>query len=140
MSVVVSYEVPINQVRAEIEANQRRIETALNLAVDDILKYIEQDQIKAYTAAGNPPQPAGSQYVRTFTLQRASETHRTGTRLPDISGEWLVNEGIARYGPYVVGTRAEQARIHRGRWRSKTQIEAEAKVAAPAIIERRLNQ
>lgn len=140
MTVVITYEVPLNQVRAEIEAHERRIEAALNEARDDILKFIENDQIKAYTATGNPPRPPGSDYQRTFTLQRASETVVTGSKLPDISGEWRVNESIAPYGPYVVGTRQEQAKIHRNRWKSRGQIEAEAKEAAPAIIERRLNE
>lgn len=140
MTVLITYEVPLGQVEADIERETRKIGAALNEAVDDVLKFIRQDQVESYTATGNPPRPAGSDYVRTFTLQRASETERTGSQLPNISGEWRVNESVAPYAPYVVGTRAEQARIHRGRWKSRTQIEQEAREAAPAIVERRLKQ
>lgn len=140
MPVLITYTIPVGETEAELKAGEKWLEARLNEAIGDMLKFIEQDQIKAYTATGNPPRPAGSDYVRTFTLQRASETKRTGTQLPDISGEWLVNESVARYAPYVVGSRAEQARIHRGRWKSRTQIEAEAREAAPAIVERRLKQ
>lgn len=140
MSVVIIFSIPPGQMEAEIKAQEQWIEARLNEGRDDLLKYIEQDQVKAYTSTGNPPLPPGSLYVRTFTLQGASETEVTGRKLPDISGRWYINEGKASYGPAVLGIRAEQARIHRGRWKPRTQIEQEAREAAPAIIERRLQQ
>ena len=135
---IITYEIPLNQVRAEIETAERRLERQLNAGVDDVLKFIENEQILAYGADSNPARPPGSRYVRTFDLQSASETERTGTKLPDISGVWRVNLSKARYGEKVLGTRQQQAPIHRGRWKSKTDVENAAKEAAPGIIEEHL--
>ena len=137
---VITYTIPANQVRATLDEEHRRLERQLNEAVDDILKFIENAQIKAYTATANPSRPPGSRYVRTFNLRDASETERTGTHLPDISGEWRVNLGKARYGVEVLGSRGEQKPIHRGRWKSREQVEREAREAAPGIVEEKLRR
>ena len=138
--VAITYTVPANHVRAAIEEEERRLERQLNEARDDILKFIENAQIKAYTSSANPSLPPGSRYVRTFNLRDASETERTGTQLPNISGEWRVNLSKARYGAEVLGSRGEQARIHRGRWKSREQVEREAQAAAPGIVEEKLRR
>lgn len=138
MSVIITYEVPLDQVTAERQAQERGIEARLNKAVDRTLEFIEQYQIKSYTASSNPALPPGSGYSRTFNLASASETERPGTRLPDISGVWRVNEGQADYAEYVLGTRQQQAKIHRGRWKTRTETEAAAKEKMPQIIEEEL--
>lgn len=138
MSVIITYEVPLDQVAAERQTQERGIEARLNKAVDRTLEFIEQYQIKSYTTSSNPAPPPGSRYQRTMTLQAASEVERTGTKLPDISGVWRVNDGKARYGQYVLGSRAEQAKIHRGRWKTRTETEAAAKEKMPQIIEEEL--
>jgi hypothetical protein len=137
-SVTVTYQIPMAQVGQTIAQQVRHIEAGLNAAVDELLGEVEQAQILSYTASGNPSQPAGTRYTRTFTLQGASKTRRTSTRLPVISGEWVADEGVARYAGYVIGSRADQARIHRGRWKSTEEVEREIKQAAPAIVERNL--
>ena len=137
---IIIYEVPQNQVRATLDEEKRHLERQLNEARDDILKFIEAAQIKAYTSSANPSLPPGSRYERTFNLRDASETERTGTQLPDISGEWRANLSKARYGAEVLGSRGEQARIHRGRWKSREQVEREAQAAAPGIVEEKLRR
>lgn len=129
--VLIEYDIPLGQVEAEIQAQQRRIETGLSGAIDDLLKFIEQGQILAYTGSGNPPLPAGSDYQRTFTLQSASRTERTG----EFSGRWYVDEGIAPYGQEVLGPQADQAAIHRGRWKTVEDVERETAAAAERIIQ-----
>ena len=137
-NVTVTYQIPMTQVGQTIAQQVRRIEAGLNAAVDELLGEIEQAQILAYTASGLPSQPAGTDYVRTFKLQSSSKTRRTSTKLPVISGEWIADEGIARYAGYVIGSRSNQAKVHRGRWKSKEQVTAEVTAKAPAIVERNL--
>ena len=138
MFPIIAHEIPPGQMEAEIRAQETQIERRLNAAVDDVLSFIEQAQILAYTATGNPPLPAGSSYQRTFTLQSASRTERTGERLPDISGRWWVDLGVAPYGEDVLGLRADQAAMFQNRWKSQEDVEREAQRAAPGIVERHL--
>ena len=137
---VIVYEIPMNQVRAEIEAGQRRIERDLNAAVGDLLIFAGLVQAESYLSTSMPALPPGSIYERTFTLREASKTRRTGTHLPDISGEWYIDEGIAPYGEDVIGPRAKQKPIHQGRWKSQEDIEAEVKAKAPEIIQENLRR
>lgn len=139
MSVEFTYQIPEAEIAAVILQKERDIEANLNTAVDKILDLVENSQIKSYTAGGNPARPSGSTYVRTFTLQRASEKERTGSKLPDISGVWRANEGKARYAPYVLGSRAEQAAVHRGRWKALEDVIAEVNDKGPGIIKEQLN-
>lgn len=136
MPVLITYEIPFSQVEAEIKAGRLIIEGQLNEIVDDILKYI--NELQTYTGNSNPTRPSGSTYVRTFTLLNASETERTSTKLPNVSGEWRVNLGQARYGEYVRGTRQQQAPIHRGRWRDKDEVEKMAQEKANQIAQEHL--
>ena len=131
---IIVYEIPQGQVRAEIEAQQRRIERGLNGAVDDLLTFAGLVQAESYLSTSMPALPPGSAYERTFTLRDASKTRRTGTHLPDISGEWYIDEGIAPYGEDVIGPRAKQKPIHKGRWKSQEDIESAVKAKAPEII------
>ena len=56
----------------------------------------------------SPPKPAGSTYVRTFTLAR-TVTHEVER------GNFLARVGTdLGYGPHVIGP--NQAAIHKGRW------------------------
>lgn len=137
-SVTITYEIPMNQVVSTIAREIHRLEAGLNAAVDELLTVVENTQILKYTASAFPAPPPGSRYTRTFALRGASETRRTGTKLPDISGEWSANEGKAKHAPFVLGKRAQQARIHRGRWKSTDEAEAEMKAKAPEIIKERL--
>jgi hypothetical protein len=138
MTVIITYEIPLNEVDAVLARGKTDIERRLMAARDDILGAVEDEQIKSYTGSNNPAPPPGSRYQRTFTLQAASETEAISNKLPVISGIWRVNEGQARYGRYVLGSRAEQARIHRGRWKSRTDVEQAIKIKAPAIVEEHL--
>lgn len=139
MPVEFTYEITEAELQAVILQKERSIEDDLNTAVDKILDLVENSQIKSYTAGGNPARPSGSTYVRTFTLQAASEKERTGRKLPDISGVWRANEGKARYAPYVLGSRAEQAPVHRGRWKALEDVVKEVEERGPEIIKEQLN-
>lgn len=132
------YDIPMGQVKAEIEAEQRRIERGLNGAADDLLTLAGLVQAESYLSTSMPALPPGSAYERTFTLREASKTRRTGTHLPDISGEWYIDEGIAPYGEDVIGPKAKQKPIHQGRWKSQEGIEAAVEAKAPEIIKERL--
>lgn len=138
MSVEFTYQIPEAEIQAIILQKERDIEANLNTAVDIILDLVENSQIKSYTAGGNPTRPSGSTYARTFTLQQASEKERTGAKLPDISGVWRANEGEARYGKYVLGSRVDQAAVHRGRWKALEDVIAEVEEKAPGIIREQL--
>jgi len=135
-------QINVNQLDIKNAAREEelRIERNLNDAVDRILDTIEDAQIGSYGANSNPSKPPGSTYIRTFDLQRASKKQRTRRVLPEISGIWSVDESKVRYGDYVLGTRTQQAAIHRGRWKSKTDVEKEAKNKAPQIVEEELRK
>ena len=123
MSVAISFEISLPQISAAIDSEiEKKIEPGLNEIVDELLVMIAQTQILAYTATAQPARPAGSKYVRTFTLRSASRTEHAGRRLPDISGEWSAATSVARYAEYVLGSRADQAPIHRGRWKSEEEV------------------
>jgi hypothetical protein len=140
MNVILEVKINEADFRNAAREEELRIERRLNSGVDRILDTIEAAQIGSYQAGSNPARPPGSTYIRTFDLQRASKKQRTRRILPEISGVWSVDEGKVRYGDYVLGTRAQQARIHRGRWKSKTEVEKEAKEKAPQIIEEELRK
>ncbi len=137
-NAIVTYSIPMNQVTSTIAAEVRRIEAGLNSAVDALLVEVANTQILKYTASAFPSLPSGSSYTRSFALQGASETRRTGTKLPDIGGEWSANEAKAKHAPFVLGKKAQQAKIHRGRWKSTEEVEAEVKAKAPEIVEAHL--
>jgi hypothetical protein len=140
MSVIISYDVPLTEIQEITRKEERRIERALNAAVDDLLKMVGQAQILSYTSTGNPSQPPGTRYVRKFTLKGSNETERTSRNLPEISGVWRANEGKAKHAKYVLGPQTEQAPIHRGRWKSLEQVGNEVQEKAPGVIEEKLRQ
>jgi hypothetical protein len=140
MSVVVTVDVPIAEFDSRGKQAERQIERALNRALKDVLKRVEQAQIKIYTQTMRPPKPPQSKYRRTFVLQGSSETEVTSASLPEIRGEWRASEGKARYAPYVIGRRRDQAFIHRGRWKSIEEVEQEINNAAPGIVEKHLEK
>ena len=138
--VTVTYKIPMGQVQRAITKETRRVTAKLNAARDEILQFAGQVQILSYTGSGNPSPPPGSHYDRTFTLQGAFETRVTSTKLPTISGEYGVNEGKARYASYVVGSRARQAKVHRGRWKSEEEVKKIVKGRAQVVIKKHINE
>lgn len=102
----------LNEVPAQVNAASVR-------SVIKTLDVIEAEQIKAYTSSSNPPQPSGSEYVRTFDLQRSSKTRKpknVRNRKSVVEGQWW-SEGVD-YAQLVLGTKSQQASIHAGRWKS----------------------
>lgn len=95
------------------------ISIGLKRAVERGLVEIELAQIKGYLSNSNPAKPAGSTYVRTFKLRNSSRTKVSGSKFP--RGVWDT-DGSAPYDSLVLGTRSQQARIHRGRWRSQEDV------------------
>lgn len=134
--VIVTYEIPEGQIRAITQAEAQALEKELNEATDELLKLIAQAHF--YTATGNPSQPAGSTYNRTFDLRDAGETKIISSRLPVISGQWQVNESKARYARYVIGSRADQAAIHQGRWKSLEEVTQEINEKAPDVVKKHI--
>jgi hypothetical protein len=68
--------------------------------------------ITQYTQTAKPAKPLGSDYIRTFRLQRSSERRIVHRPLP-VEGIW---EAKARYASRVIGLAKDQAPIHAGRW------------------------
>lgn len=68
--------------------------------------------IKQYTQTAKPAKPTGSDYIRTFRLQRSSQKQITRGKLP-VAGQW---EAKTEYASMVIGLSAQQAPIHIGRW------------------------
>ncbi len=68
--------------------------------------------IRKYTQTAKPAKPTGSDYIRTFRLQRSSEKKITRDKLP-VEGIW---EAKTQYASMVIGLAAQQAPIHAGRW------------------------
>lgn len=130
---------PITGVNETIQAEERRIEILLVDGVDDVLDFAGQVQAESYTATGNPPQPPGSTYQRTFDLARSSKKHLTRRKLPIIAGEWYSDPGVASYNEYVIGPRSRQAAIHQGRWKSEEDVEREVSKNAARIIQERFS-
>lgn len=124
---------------ASLDAAQQQVkqqlEAGLVAGVEDILLAIENVQIKRYTESDHPPR---LKYQRTFRLRNASRTEITRRTLPVISGQWTVDESEAPYAEQVIGPRSQQAAIHRGRWLSQEDIEAEGQAQAEPVMEARL--
>lgn len=116
---------------------ERRLESELVAATEEVLEAVENVQIKKYTESDHPPR---LKYQRTFTLRDASRTEITRRKLPVIAGEWSVDEGEAPYAEKVIGPRSQQADIHRGRWLAQEEIEREAQAQAEPIVEARLSK
>ncbi len=68
--------------------------------------------ITQYTQTAKPNKPTGSDYRRTFRLQRSSERRIIRDTLP-VEGIW---EAKTQYASMVIGLAADQAPIHAGRW------------------------
>ena len=128
----------MGQVMTAIKKETRRVTAKLNAARDEILEFAGQVQVRSYTASANPAPPPESTYTRTFDLQGAFRTKVTSTELPTIGGVWYIDEAIVGYAPYVVGRKAQQAKIHRGRWKSVEEVTAIVKGRAPVIIKKHI--
>lgn len=140
MSVIVVYGIPLDQVDAVLQRGKADTEARLVEARDKILDFIEQYQIKSYTANSNPALPPGSNYQRTFNLAGASEIEKISGKLPNISGVWRVDENRADYAEHVLGTRQQQAKIHRGRWKSLEEVERAAQEKGSQIVQEQLSK
>ncbi len=86
-------------------ATIRMVNRLLNVVEDTTL-------IRQYTQTAKPAKPTGSDYIRTFRLQRSSEKKITRAKLP-VEGSW---EAKTEYASMVIGLAAQQAPIHMGRW------------------------
>lgn len=113
-------------------------ENALNRGLDKILVAVELTQILKYTTGAFPAPPRGSTYRRTFKTRRASRTGRTERRLPNISGQWWIDEDVAPWAEELMGPRSKQAAIHAGRWLSEEEIAEQAEQFGPAILDEEL--
>lgn len=69
--------------------------------------------IMSYTATGNPAQPSGSTYRRTFGLLQSYKSSILRNTPPVIISTW---QATKRYARYVIGR--NQASVHRNRWES----------------------
>jgi hypothetical protein len=80
-------------------------------AVDKSVKLLAAD------AADYPPQRSGSNYRRTGTLGRrwGSKVERRGSRINALA------DNPTSYGSEVMGP-DDQAEVHKGRWRTTTQV------------------
>lgn len=132
-SIIIDIRVDADNETARLTAAYRRqMQAALIGVVEDTMDAIEAAQIHKYTINSDPALPAGSDYVRSFTLRDTSQKRITNRELPEIRGEWSTS-GAAAYDQYVLGSRNEQAAIHRGRWKSTEEIEEEIAPLADEI-------
>lgn len=119
---------------AAIRRYQNDLQTGVGRGIDKILNTIEGMQIHKYTSGASPASPPGSDYERTFTLRRSSRKERTGYIWPEISGVWYADPNVADYAEYVLGSTADQAHVHRGRWLSLEEVTEEIGQIGPNII------
>lgn len=91
----------------------REIERATVRTVDRLTERAEDATlITQYTQTAKPAKPTGSDYIRTFRLQRSSERRIIRNTLP-VEGIW---EAKTQYASQVIGLAKDQAPIHAGRW------------------------
>ena len=133
MSIIIEYEIPIEDISRLTADYNRQAQKKLIGAVSEILTAIEEAQILKYTGTTDPPLPAGSRYVRSFALRETSQKEIKSRDLPEITGEWSTT-GAAAYDRYVLGPREDQAAIHRGRWKSTEEVEKEIEHQAEEIV------
>lgn len=131
--ITFTVEISQRQVEAGVnEAEQRIIQVLSDEAMPRLIDFVEDTQIKKYTTSGNPALPPASEYTRTFELRDSSDR-----RLDGLNGEWFTDLDYARW---VLGSEVEQAAIHRGRWKSKEQVEAELEANGDRIINEALKE
>ncbi len=93
----------------------------LKKVIKAALRLIEKEQIKNYTLTLRPKRPPNSKYRRTFKLKKSSRKSVPKTADKGWIGIWDT-DGSADYDKYVLGTRNQQAAIHRGRWKSEEEV------------------
>lgn len=97
----------------QIEKIPGQTERASLRMVARLLDVVEDTTlIRQYTQTSKPAKPTGSDYIRTFRLQRSSLKQIVRSTLP-ILGSW---EAKTEYASMVIGLAAQQAPIHMGRW------------------------
>lgn len=105
--------------------------------VGRLLDVIEDSTlIRQYTQTAKPAKPTGSDYIRTFRLQRSSQKKITRDKLP-VSGTW---EAKTEYASMVIGFAAQQAPIHAGRWPVLELAIGNANRSASPIFDEEMNK
>ena len=86
---------------------------------EKLLDEVELTQIHGYVSDGNPSQPGGSTYKRTFTLRKSSKRKIGRVTFKNIPAQWSTD---LDYAPFVLGSKDQQAGIHIGRWKSTEEV------------------
>lgn len=120
-----------------IASVERIISARLRAGVDRVLQRVADTQILAYTVSSNPDR---LRYERTLNLQRASRIEPAKGDLPNISGRWYADEGVAPYAEEVLGPRSMQAPVHVDRWKSIEEVEEIVSQEADAIIAEEIDE
>lgn len=104
------------EVQGEAELRRRISDTEVAITRGPAPKVWKQlaDELRKY-----PPPPPNSKYKRTYKLQRGWQVGFGQAN--DVGGMFHATNNVS-YAPYVQGTPAEQAAIHRGRWTPAIQI------------------
>ncbi len=111
--VSVEVEIDPKSIKKLQKQSTREIERAAVGTVNRLTARAEDATlITQYTQTARPAKPTGSDYIRTFRLQRSSERRIVRDTLP-VEGIW---EAKTQYASMVIGLAADQASIHAGRW------------------------
>lgn len=102
------------------------------LFVKNLLDEIELTQIQAYTLSSMPSQPSGATYRRTFDLRRSSRREINSITNFGIDANWHTE---LDYAPFVLGSKSQQAKIHKGRWKSTEEVSALVEKKSDQIYE-----
>ena len=137
MSIEIEIDFDVRKLDQIIKKQENLINRAAIDATNDILTFTELAQIKRYTTDSMPPKPAGSTYQRTFKLRKSSRVTSAQIRGRDVLGKW---EALASYAQDVLGARADQSPIHRGRWRSLEDVVQRINQKAPEIVDKHLKR
>lgn len=129
------------QIRFEIDeksladfqrATEKQIEQAAAMTVFALAQLVgDKSLLTQYTQNSKPAKPTGSTYIRTFNLQRSSQTRLVRDTMP-VEASW---EAKTEYASYVIGKTDQQAAIHSGRWPNLEYTIKEVEKEAPKIFD-----
>jgi hypothetical protein len=109
----VEIEIDPRSVKKLQKQSTKEIELATVRTVERLTERAEDTTlITQYTQTAKPSKPLGSDYIRTFKLQRSSKRRIIRDTFP-VEGSW---EAKTKYASLVIGLAKDQAPIHRGRW------------------------
>jgi len=137
---MIEVQVQIEGIDGFADGTEKQLSKYLFEAMKEALAFTELVQIRAYTSTGNPSQPSGSDYRRTFTLRGSSKVKVTSKKLPEIRGQWIADPRIAEYAIYVIGPKSRQATVHKGRWKSLEDIADIVEKKLPEIFDKYLSK